>query len=40
MAITCAPKKYTLKKSSLTWGTDASPLYGLGLKSAIGLKRE
>lgn len=33
--ITCAPTKYTLKKSSLTWGMDASPRYGLGLKSAI-----
>ena len=32
---TCAPAKYILKKSSLTWGMEASPLYGLGLKSAI-----
>lgn len=32
--LTCAPKKYTLKKSSLTWGTPGGPIKGLPRNSA------
>ncbi len=32
--LTCAPKKYTLKKSSLTWGTLGGPMKGFPRNSA------
>ena len=35
LALTWLPSQYTLKNSSLTWGTLDSPLKGVGLSSML-----